>query len=69
MLFKTLNYIKYDYLRISTKIIIERIKDIPCQKMTGFLSIIAGFFLFKYIRTPGGKEVFDRVKLSTESVG
>lgn len=44
MLFKTLNYIKYDYLRISTKIIIERIKDIPCQKMTGFLSIIAGFF-------------------------
>ncbi len=28
------------------------------------LTVIGGFFLFKYIRTPGGKEVFDRVKLS-----
>lgn len=28
------------------------------------LTVIGGFFLFKYIRTPSGKEVFDRVKLS-----
>ena len=26
--------------------------------------IIGGFFLFRYIRTPSGKQVFDRVKLS-----
>ncbi|MEK7464065.1 MAG: type II secretion system F family protein [Patescibacteria group bacterium] len=26
--------------------------------------IIGGFFVFKYIRTPSGKEVYDRVKLS-----
>lgn len=28
------------------------------------ITVIAGFFLFKYISTPGGKEVFDRIKLS-----